>query len=331
MPNNNNTSRLACPLHKAKLARSANYLRCPDGCAFPILLCGDQKIFDFSGSIDRSSTQENQLFYSGQEQNQRYRNFLGWLFSTFKTDEESFRRLLLSKLVIPHEGKVLVTGCGNGDDLLALAKNYPSKKLDIHGQDLSPEMVRETARTISQSGIQNVTLSISDATNLPYQDGYFDAVFHFGGINLMSEVRLAISEMARVCKNSGSVGFGDESIAPWLRDSDYFRMLVENNNLWSAATPLHLLPTCANQVCATWVLENCFYFIQFVKDLQFPTIDIDVVHVGERGGSIRTRYYGKLEGVTEEARAIAKVEARRQGVSIHKWLDGVIKQFGHSD
>lgn len=313
------------------LARSVNYLRCPDGCVFPILLCGDQEINDFSGSIDRSSAQENRLFYSGQEQNQRYRNFLSWLFSTFQTDEESFRRMLLSKLVIPHGGKVLVTGCGNGDDLLALAKTYPSKSLDIHGQDLSPEMVWETARSITQIGLQNVTLSVSDATNLPYQDNSFDAVFHFGGINLMADVRLAISEMARVCKHSGSVGFGDESIAPWLRDSEYFRMLVENNSLWSALSPVHLLPECANTVHVSWVLENCFYFIDFTKDLHFPSIDIDVPHIGERGGSIRSRYYGRLEGVTLEARAIAKAEAQRQGISIHKWLDGVIKHFGHSE
>ena len=48
-----------------------------------------------------------------------------------------------------------------------------------------------------------------------------------------------------------------------------------------------------------------------------------------RGGSIRTRYYGKLEGVTEEARNIAKEEAQRQGISIHTWLDAIIKQSRH--
>ena len=325
------TARLICPWHKTMLVRSSDFLKCADGCAFPILLCMDQEIIDFGGSIDQSSALDNQLFYKGREQNQRYRNFLSWLFSTFHTDEESFRRMLLSKLVIPDGGKVLVTGCGNGGDLLALAKNYPLKNLDIHAQDLSPEMVWETATTITQIGIQNVTLSVSDATNLPYLENSFDAVFHFGGINLMSDVRLAISEMARVCKNSGSVGFGDESIAPWLRDSEYFRMLVENNNLWSAPSPTHLLPACANDVNVTWILENSFYFIQFKKDFQFPLIDIDVPHIGERGGSIRTRYYGKLEGVSEEARAIAKMEAQRHGMSIYRWLDGVIKQFGRSE
>ena len=75
-------------------------------------------------------------------------------------------------------------------------------------------MVWETAKTVTQIGMQQVTLSVSDATNLPYQDGTFDAVFHFGGINFMPDVRVAISEMARVCKNAGAVEFGDECIAP---------------------------------------------------------------------------------------------------------------------
>ena len=320
---------LTCPQHKNVVARSGEVLVCSGGCKFPIIRYMEQEIIDFGGNIDRNSTQKNLLFYNGQEQNERYRNFLLWLFSTFNTDEESFRKMLLSRLAIPQGGKVLVTGCGNGDDLAALAKHYPSKSLDIHAQDISPEMVWETAKTVTQIGMQQVTLSVSDATNLPYQDGTFDAVFHFGGINFMPDVRVAISEMARVSKNAGAVGFGDESIAPWLRDSEYYRMLVENNSLWSTTSPLHLSPPCATKVNATWILENCFYFIDFVKDLQFPSINIDIPHIGVRGGSIRTRYYIKLEGVTEEARNIAKEEAQRQGISIHTWLDAIIKQSRH--
>ena len=84
------------------------------------------EVIDFGGNIDRNSTQKNLLFYNGQEQSERYRSFLLWLFSTFNTDEESFRKMLLSRLAIPQVGKVLVTGCGNDDDLAALAKHYPS-------------------------------------------------------------------------------------------------------------------------------------------------------------------------------------------------------------
>ena len=313
------------------MARSGKFLVCSGGCKFPVIRYMEQEIIDFSGNIDGNSTQKNLLFYNGQAQNERYRNFLLRLFSTFNTDEESFRKMLLSKLAIPQGGKVLVTGCGNGDDLAALAKHYPSRNLDIYAQDISPEFVWETAKTITQIGMGQVTLSVSDATNLPYQDGTFDAVFHFGGINFMPDMRVTISEMARVCKNAGAEGFGDESIAPWLRDSEYFRMLVENNSLWSTASPLHLLPSCGTKVNATWILENCFYFIDYIKDLKFPSLNIDIPHPGARGGSIRTRYYGKLEGVTEEACTIAKAEAQRQGISIHTWLDAIIKQSRHPD
>ena len=74
---------------------------------------------------------------------------------------------------------------------------------------------------------KSVCFTISNALDLPYKDDYFDAVFHFGGINLFGDVAVAIAEMDRVCKTGGNVLFGDESVASHLREHDYGKMFIK--------------------------------------------------------------------------------------------------------
>src|SRR5437588_180728 len=47
----------------------------------------------------------------------QYRNFLGWLFETFHEDESAFRQSLISHLKVKAGARVLITGCGLGDDI----------------------------------------------------------------------------------------------------------------------------------------------------------------------------------------------------------------------
>ena len=315
-----------CPAHKGRLSIKDEFFQCAQGCRYPLQLSEGQLIIDFSDQVLNENKDLNEKLYQGPEQNDYYRNFLDWLFLTFKTKEERFRKSLLNKCNFHDGAKVLVTGCGNGDDVLVLAKNYKSYSLDIHAQDISREMVAYTGNALSKNGLTNMTLSISDATNLPYADDSFDTSYHFGGINFMPDLKKAISEMTRVVRHGGTVAFGDEGIAPWLKESEYYKMMVENNSLWLADTPLNLLPENANHVNVSWVLENCFYFINFIKDKNFPTVNIDVPHKGKRGGSIRTRYFGEIEGVTEEAKSILAAKAKKKGISMHAWLEKVIRE-----
>lgn len=53
---------------------------------------------------------------------------------------------------------------------------------------------------------------------------------------------------------------------------------------------------------------------------------MDVPHIGKRGGSMRTRYFRKLEGVKEKTLNFAMEEAARQGMSIHDWLEKIINE-----
>ncbi|OUL88685.1 class I SAM-dependent methyltransferase [Paraburkholderia hospita] len=52
----------------------------------------------------------------------------------------------------------------------------------------------------NDTSLCNIYLSVSNASLLPFADGYFDGAYHFGGINLFSDMKSAISEMARVVK-----------------------------------------------------------------------------------------------------------------------------------
>ena len=155
--------------------------------------------------------------------------------------------------------KILITSCGLGEDVSVAAK-LVGKNGVVHAQDLSQRFVKLASQN---NKIHNVFLNVSDALSLPYRDNYFDAVYHFGGINLFGDINLAISEMARVCKVGGQVMFGDRSVAMHLRHSDYGKMFIKNNSLWEEVLPLQHLPLSAQKIDISYVLGNCFYLIKF--------------------------------------------------------------------
>ena len=49
-----------------------------------------------------------------------YRNFLNWLFATFGEDEARFRQDLIARLALKPGNRLLITGCGLGDDVFAV-------------------------------------------------------------------------------------------------------------------------------------------------------------------------------------------------------------------
>lgn len=255
-----------------------------------------------------------------------YRNFLAWLFKTFSVEEVAFRRDLVRRLCVNGDARVLVTGCGLGEDVLAI-HTMLNDEGTVFALDLAPEMVVGTYRTLDETKKgweRSISLSIADACKLPFADEFFDATFHFGGINLFDDIQLAISEMARVTKSGGRVTFGDEGVAPWLRNTDYGRMVVANNHLWAAEAPLRFLPASAVNPVLSWVLGNCFYVIEFEKQSSGPFIDPDVPHIGRRGGTMRTRYYGQLEGVDPELRQRVLAVAAAKSISVTDWLQRAI-------
>ena len=252
-----------------------------------------------------------------------YRNFLNWLFATFKVDEFDFRKSCIEQLGDIKGKNVLITSCGLGEDV-KVAGDCVGENGFVHAQDLSRYFVTLVAEKYLAP---NVVLTVSNALDLPYRDNYFDAVYHFGGINLFGDISLAIFEMNRVCKVGGTVLFGDESVALHLREDDFGKMFIENNILWKEKVPLEHLPLYATDINLRYVLGNCFYLIKFKKGSSLPTVDIDVEHIGYRGGSVRKRYFGKIEGIDVKLKNKLYEKAKQQGTSVSRIIENLLKDL----
>lgn len=261
---------------------------------------------------------------------QIYDAALNWQFAALHEDEETVRELMINMLDLKPGARILEVGCGTGRDSYRLAR-----RLDASGelflQDLSPGMVHTCVQRMTEYDRKmqfkcKLNYSISSATYLPFPADFFDAVFHFGGFNEFSDGKKAAAEFARVVKPGGKVLFGDESVGPWLRDTEFGGIVTTNNALFAHKLPLESIPACARDVNVRWIMANCFYVIFFIKGDGPPPLNLDLKHEGWRGGSMRSRYFGVMEGVTPEAKELAKQAAARSGVSIHEWLDRLVRR-----
>jgi ubiquinone/menaquinone biosynthesis C-methylase UbiE len=320
---------LVCPICKQQLQieieKSELYcIECT--VAFPTqMLYGGCEFTSFA-KTEADEIKKNEIMYDASNLNERYQNFLNWLFQTFKVEEETFRRNMFKNLKISKNMNVLITSVGNGDDIINLVRMFPDMNLNIYAQDISVTMCEFALSRLRNLEIQIREMNISDLAALPYKSNFFDVVFHFGGINWISDKAGALSEMVRVAKDFGQIGISDESVAPWLRNSVFGKMMINNNSLWSAEIPLDILPTNINKVKVEYLLENCFYFISFIKDPKFPNVDLDVRHIGPRGGSIRTRFFGKIEGIDPLLGEAVRRTAIAKGMSEADWLEMTLRK-----
>ena len=198
-------------------------------------------------------------------------------------------------------------------------------------QDLSPGMVHTCVERMAEYARElnfscQLDYSISNASFLPFPDNFFDRVFHFGGFNEFGDQSRAAAEFARVTKLGGKVLFGDEAVGPWLRDTEFGGIVTTNNPLFAHEVPLATLSDCARNVSVRWIMANCFYVICFDKGDGPPSLNLDLPHKGWRGGSMRSRYFGVMEGVTPDAKELARQAAAKAGLSIHEWLDRTVRE-----
>jgi SAM-dependent methyltransferase len=298
-----------------------------DGGRYPLITVHGLTIPVFTG-FGSAAEAHAEGMYDTQHATEVYRNFLIWLYATFGEDESHFRQALVSKLQLKEGDRLLITGCGLGDDIVPVVDAFGAD-VQVFASDLSPAMVSQAASLLDERGVLQrgaVSLSVADAVELPFADGTFDAAFHFGGINLFDDPKGGIAEMTRVVKEGGRVVFGDEGVAPWLKGTDYARMVIANNPLWDADSLISQLPFSAVNVNLSWVLGNCFYLIDYDKRIEGPRINPDVRHIGYKGGTMRTRHAGRVEGISPALREKLYNHAKTSGVSVHDLLESAITQ-----
>ncbi|XOV79175.1 MAG: class I SAM-dependent methyltransferase [Aestuariibacter sp.] len=252
---------------------------------------------------------------------ERYKNFLEWLFETFDANQEEFRRSILHPLKLSSNNKVLFVGCGTGEEIRTCLEMHSC--VEVHAQDISHSMVDYSA---ASTAMDSVLFTVSDVHDLPYQSNYFDAVFHFGGINQFSDIKVALQEMTRVCKVGGRIVVGDEGVAEHLKSHEFGKIAINNIPIWSASPPMEMLPENAESIELKYILSNCFYLLSYDVGESIPFMNIDVPHKGIRGGSARTRYYGKVEGIDPKLRASLYKIAEEKKVSVEKILSEMVRK-----
>lgn len=251
---------------------------------------------------------------------------MDWLFESFYEVETDVRERMLARLALQEEFRVLEIGCGTCRDSVGIARRLGDRG-ELFLQDRSSSMLSLGRKRMRQTGpfACPIEYFVGNAAHLPFSDGFFDAVFHFGGLNLFSDKKRVFGEMTRVARLGGHIVAGDEGLAPWLRETTYGRILVNSNSLYGLEAPLDCLPENAVNVALHWFLGNAFYLIDYTVGESPPRLNLDLPIPGARGGTHRTRYYGKLEGVSVETKEIAEQSARREGLSLHEWLDRAVR------
>lgn len=259
-----------------------------------------------------------------------YDEYIPLTFLTFNEDESDVRTALVEKLELRRSSRVLEVGCGTGRDSRIIADRLGSEG-ELFLQDLTQTVLEKCRNSPLTRADVPVDWSLANASHLPFADAYFDACFHFGGLNTFADIGRALDEMTRVTKVGGKVVVGDEGIAPWLRETEFAKILINYNSHFESTPPLEHLPVRASNPRLEWIMGDAFYVLDYVVSEGEPGANFDFEIPGVRGGTHRTRYYGLLEGVTAEAKRLAQRAREKRGVSMHEWLDAVVREAAMRD
>jgi ubiquinone/menaquinone biosynthesis C-methylase UbiE len=196
---------LRCPETKQKFVPANKGLeRCDDGKFFA----------DQDGITSLVFPQE--LVGDDEKMNRRYE----WLAPYYDASERILGRLLTGVDMQQGRRKIVdLLDLRGGTRLLEvspgpgvfqpLLRKALGPDAQIAAIDLSLNMLRQCRK---QHAPEHVELIRANAQHLPFADESFDALFHFGGVNLFNAPDQAISEFVRVVRKGGLVAWGDEQM-----------------------------------------------------------------------------------------------------------------------
>jgi ubiquinone/menaquinone biosynthesis C-methylase UbiE len=244
-------------------------------------------------------------------------------------DETKARQDFVTLLNLQPGFRVLELACGTGRDSGFIAEKL-NETGQLYLQDISRAMLIQSKKKLSAVSVP-VEFVIGNACFLPFPDNYFDAVFSFGGLGVFGDIAKSLKEIVRVSKTGAKVVVGDESMPPWLYDTEYGKILLNNNPLFKKAIPLEQVPVEARDVVVRWVVGGVYYLIEFVVGEGEPKADFDLEIPGQRGGTLRSRFYGKLEGVSPETFRLVQRAREKSGKSMQQWLDSILRDAAQKE
>jgi ubiquinone/menaquinone biosynthesis C-methylase UbiE len=245
-------------------------------------------------------------------------------FDLYNEKEADVRNTMIDLLKLKKDSHVLEVSAGTGKDSEIIATKL-SELGSLTLLDISPDMLSHAVPRLAGKGVP-VDFVVGTACALPFADNSFDALYCFAGIGHFPDMKKGLAEMARVVKEGGRVVFCEKNIPPWLRKTTYGKILVNNNPMFALDAPLELIPVSARNVGIRWINGNVHYVVDYTVGDGEPKGNFDLELPGERGGTFNTRYFGQLEGVTQETKTLALKAREKLNVSMHEWLDALVKQ-----
>jgi len=109
----------------------------------------------------------------------------------------------LSALALPDDARLLDVGCGAGEDLCRIGREFVGLSPELHGVDLLPDRIAR-AREVVPHG----TFHVAGAERLPYPDEHFDVVLAATVFSSILDLELACalaSEMTRLVTPAGAI------------------------------------------------------------------------------------------------------------------------------
>ena len=72
--------------------------------------------------------------------------------------------------------------------------------------------------------------------------------------------------------------------------------------------------------------DGRIFLIEFTVGQGEPEADYHIPIPSESGGTHWTRYYGNLEGISEETKKLAQEARNKSGKGMSEWLDEIVKK-----
>jgi ubiquinone/menaquinone biosynthesis C-methylase UbiE len=113
--------------------------------------------------------------------------------------EERFKSLNFNPYLGIKGKKVLDCGCGAGRFTYCLSLYKPKK---IYGIDISKDNIKIAKKNFKKS---NIIYKLGDNLKIPFKNNTFDFVYSSGVAHHTTNIKKAINELFRVCKNGGLI------------------------------------------------------------------------------------------------------------------------------
>ncbi len=174
------------------------------------------------------------------------------------------RQEYLGRLEIESGMRVLDVGTGTAAEVIYVAQR--TSGLDLHGLDLSIDMLRHGRRKLRKANV-SAELYIGLAEHLPFADDTFDVVFHMGAFNEFESKAAAVAEMARVAKPGTLVQISDDWLTSKNVQTPLGRRLHEAVPSMSLdpQLPFDLIPEGMLDKKLTPILKGFGYCVEFRK------------------------------------------------------------------